>query len=225
MTEINHTDSKDKTVTEQSYSTSRRGFLVKSAIAAPIITSVASMPVWGTGSGYSMGSISGNLSGNLSNHVHNTPTYDGFSPGYYMSHSYKPNGNSPQHHNDPLKLDPDDAGVINQISNDEHYTYVTTLAEVFPASGLSSNTIQQVLTLNQVNTEKFERVLLCAALNSLYKPGFPYALEELRLFAIAVEGNGTYCQATNILNQLIHNGQDSDSSDSSDDNLSPEVCS
>ena len=54
--------------TDASSTNSRRSFLTKAVIAAPLLTTIASRPAWGTGTC----TVSGNLSNNTSNHDHNT---------------------------------------------------------------------------------------------------------------------------------------------------------
>ncbi|WP_448212683.1 hypothetical protein [Colwellia sp. MEBiC06753] len=76
MTELD----KSKEITNTP-SKSRRSFLIKSAMVPPVISTVASKPVWGTG----ICALSGSLSGNMSNHG---DQYDcegpkGRSPGYW----------------------------------------------------------------------------------------------------------------------------------------------
>jgi hypothetical protein len=63
---------------------SRRKFLLGAAKAAPVVTSMAALPVWADNA-----SISGNLSGNLSgkDREHGSSYADGCSPGYYHMHT------------------------------------------------------------------------------------------------------------------------------------------
>ena len=68
---------------DSSHAAARRSFLRKSAIAAPVITSLASKPVWAV----DQCTISGLLSGNLSTHD-STCNFGGLSPGYWKNHTW-----------------------------------------------------------------------------------------------------------------------------------------
>lgn len=84
MTEQKNTPKEQGAVsseTNSSSTNSRRGFLTKVAIAAPLLTTIASRPVWA-----GQCSLSGNLSNNVSNHDHpENCSILGYSPGGWCS--------------------------------------------------------------------------------------------------------------------------------------------
>jgi len=86
MTEQNKTQKEQGEISPETHSSStnsRRSFLTKAVVAAPILSSLASKPVWAI----EQCTISGMLSGNLSTHDE-TCNFGGLSPGYWKNHTW-----------------------------------------------------------------------------------------------------------------------------------------
>lgn len=192
MSEHEHNSQKPQSHTTET--SSRRRFLRKGAIAAPIITSLASRPVWARGNGTTVGSISGNLSGNLSNNttrVHEPTEYGSCSPGYW---------HNPKHY-------PRDWDGIEICFN-------TPFNTVFIDSELDDGF---TTVIHGLGGDDVERRAAATFMNSISDPnipgisGFPYKPYEIIDFYHAyLKGDIKYDDAMRILKKLEHTYADGD---------------
>lgn len=149
----------DKNVEQNKTQQSRRKFLLGAAKVAPVVTTMASMPVWASNA-----SISGNLSGNVSGRTHGIVQFDGYSSAQLAEQS------------DP---------VNNLLDSTE---YNLRFRDIFTHSGTGAR-VRDILNQNVNNFDRSDKVVdrlsLTAYYNAvlLYTPndstGFPYSPEEI----------------------------------------------
>lgn len=179
-----HEKNSVENLSETSKTANRRRFLKKGAMAAPIITTLASRPVWGGDGGFDVGSISGSLSGNLSNRTYQPNKYDGCSPGYWHKADRYPQqwGSLTIHYNT----------AFNTIfTNSPFGEGLTTIING------STNPHSQV-----------ERFAGATFMNAVADPNFPYPPSDIvHFYHEYLAGNVSYSDAKNILENLVHSGK------------------
>ncbi len=115
-----------ETDTHSSQVNTRRNFLIKSAVAAPIITSLASKPAWAV----EQCTVSGMMSGNLSLHDENCG-FEGLSPGYWKTHDWPFSSPSKNNYFQDLFT----LGAVKNTNDD----YGKTLLQVLNGNGGGTN--------------------------------------------------------------------------------------
>jgi hypothetical protein len=203
---------------------SRRKFLLGAAKAAPVVTSMAALPVWSLDA-----SISGNLSGNLSNRTYELAKYDGFSPGYYHMHTN--NGSANGGCSNGSKLDCTEyqktfKSIFNGVisSDPMNMSYLAsnlnaTVEQVLDPSNWgenpngnggtnTANGLEAVID-GQIITQ-VDRFALTAYYNAVNPDviEFPYTQDQIKQFySLYLEDPVTnYAEAKQILEYLIHSG-------------------
>jgi hypothetical protein len=170
----------------------RRSFLKKTAIGAPVVSSIASQPVWGAG----ICALSGSLSGNLSNHGDQSDCKGpmGRSPGYWAQWEKATSCNTnhwPQ----------GDNRIYNWSLTG--YLPLASFSLIFGASPISahSDTLGAVMRVGG-GTDSFERHVVAAFLSANH-PAMsalvPYTAQQVKdAFAIVNANPGTQ-QAADII--------------------------
>jgi hypothetical protein len=177
---------KQTDINPQEKHASRRKFLLGAAKAAPVVTSIASLPVWANGV-----SISGNLSGNVSG-TYEVAKFNGCSPGYY-----KAKGGNISHQS-------------NRLPSTE---YQRTFGDLFGYEGLSLATGETVKELlKDSSTYEVERRLVAHYYNAFDSghsgnpENFPYSQQEIVDFYNLIGTSVTVSEANTILINLEHFG-------------------
>jgi hypothetical protein len=168
--------------------------LLGAAKAAPVVSSMAALPVWANGV-----SISGNLSGNVSGN-YTEALFDGCSPGYYH-----PRGNDINHRNNPL----------SSAEYQKKFYEVFVYNNYYP---MPDRTVQYVLTpkyWEQHEDLKLERFALTAYYNASGSSGavnFPYTTQQiLDFYELVLQDPSLKAEAIIIFDNLIHGGGTSES--------------
>jgi len=171
---------------------SRRSFLTKAVITGPIITSVASRPVWGAG----ICSLSGSLSGNLSNHGEQSSCDGpiGRSPGFWSKWEKITSCKGNQQKTGRKRL--------YQWAQTP-YSPLDSFSGIFGASPVAgySDTLGAVMRTG-AGTDSFDRHVIAALLSSTHSLMIglvPYtAAQVIQAFQIVNSNPGTQ-QATDII--------------------------
>ena len=184
---------------QASKSSNRRRFLRQGVMVAPVITTLASRPVWaGNDIGIAINSISGNLSGNLSTQTQGTQepiTYNGCGDLSYWADA----SNYSIVWNDS-RAEWDDDDSTYKIHFD------TTFKDIF-SKGPNSKGFAEVvqLAIDSPNNEaRYLNGLAAAALlNSITDASFPYQPDDIIDLLVAVKtGSVTYETGTYLLEIL-----------------------
>jgi len=171
---------------QQDKTQSRRKFLFTAAKVVPVVTTIASKPVWASNV-----SISGNLSGNTSGY-YEVAKFNGCSPGYY-----KAKRGDIYHSN-------------NRLPASE---YTKTFGELFGYNGLSTATGKRVkYLLKDSHSFELERRLVAHYYNA-YDSGysgnpsnFPYKQDDIKAFYLEIGVSISTSDANTILINLEHFG-------------------
>lgn len=178
---------------EPAKSSNRRRFLRHGVMAAPVITTLASRPVWaGNDIGIAINSISGNLSGNLSTQTQGTQepiTYNGCGDLSYWSDE---SNYSIIWNDSRAEYDEDDG--LYKIHFDTDFRGVFTKG---PKGRGFAEIVQ--LSLNTPNNRKryVNALAASALLNSITDASFPYAPDDIIDLLVAVK-DGSVKEETGI---------------------------
>lgn len=190
MSKNDNTDNEILSQTKES--NNRRSFLKKGAIAAPVIASVASKPVWGSG----ICALSGSLSGNLSNHGDQMSCDGpvGRSPGYWSKWEKITSCKSNQRKKG-----------LNRIYHWKMAGYSPTdlFSLTFGASPLNAHTDTLGAVMRTgAGTDSFERHVVAALLSASH-PAMaglvPYTPQQVKDAFLIVNNNPGSQQANDII--------------------------
>ena len=162
----------------------RRSFIKKSAIAAPILVSISSRPVWGNVTS----AVSGNLSGNLSQPTGNL--FNGQSPGYWQ-------GGGPN--DDRIEA----LGLTYYDHSSSTYKAInreTHLKVIFPDAPAPYNTtkLKDILT-GAGSLQQPSRYSTAAYFNTYYHyPNYPLTKEQIKSFY------SIYAAAPSVEGPVLH---------------------
>jgi len=167
---------------------SRRSFLTKAVITGPIISTVASRPVWGAG----ICSLSGSLSGNLSNHGEQSDCDGpvGRSPGYWAQWEKITSCNE-SHWKQGLK----------RLYNWDRAGFSPTDSFISALGTGPDTTLGDVMRVG-AGTDSFERHVIAALLSASHPLMFglvPYTVQQVKdAYAKVLAAPGSQ-QATDII--------------------------
>lgn len=190
-------------VSTQSFQETRRRLLIKSAKAAPVITALASVPVWAT-----QRQASGNYSVGMSGATKQGFVANGASPGFWSKKEGKKKRFRKSSY-DPCKFDNN-----NRLPNHYYEKYFGGITGIFPDSHLNKK-LEYVLSpsnwdKNNGDVSQLDRYMITAYLNADPDYGiqdFPYGQSEVKMFAKHVyTGSIHESEALVILKNLVHEG-------------------
>jgi hypothetical protein len=183
----------NKIIQDFGLTTTRRNFIKKAAISAPIIAAVSSRPVWAQGSS----AVSGNLSGNLSQVTDEVPPINGQSPGYWQGGNDK-----------GLRID-GVSGVTRNTSFSSLF-YQTSVND--PAGyGWTASYASSLLTAIQDTGNQPERFAAAAYLNAASNNagygGYPYSTAQIiDFYGYYHRGEITAAEIQSVFVNLTHCG-------------------
>jgi hypothetical protein len=183
----------NKIIQDFGLTTTRRNFIKKAAISAPIIAAVSSRPVWATANS----AVSGNLSGNLSTPNDEIPPVNGQSPGYWQG-------------GQPTGKRIDDVSGVVQGTSFASLFYQTSIED--PAGlGWTASYTNSLLTAVQDTGNQPERFAAAAYLNAASNNagfgGYPYSTAQIiDFYGYYHRGEITAAEIQSVFVNLTHCG-------------------